>query len=96
MLKRDEGRWGNRECLEAQDAYALHRPIRKRLPRNPYTVNIMDVWECDLVDLQGLSEYNDGIKYLLNVIDVFSKLLTCRASEIEDWTLYHGSVSVGS
>jgi len=56
----------------------------------------MDVWECDLVDLQGLSEYNDGIKYLLNVIDVFSKLLTCRASEIEDWTLYHGSVSVGS
>jgi hypothetical protein len=30
----------------------------------------MDVWECDLVDVEGLSEHNDGIKYLLSVIDV--------------------------
>ena len=57
-----------------QDAYTLHRAVRKRFPRNPYTVtNINDVWESDLVDVQGLSKYNDGIKYLLTVIDVFSK-----------------------
>ena len=32
--------------LEQQDAYTLHRPVRKRLPRNPYSVdNNMDVWE---------------------------------------------------
>ena len=32
--------------LEQQDAYTLHRPVRKRFPRNPYSVeNIMDVWE---------------------------------------------------
>jgi hypothetical protein len=68
-----------REWLEAQDTYTLHRPVRKIFPRNPYTVNnIMDVWECDLVDVQGLSKHNDGIKYLLSVIDVFSKyLLSC-------------------
>ena len=48
--------------LEAQDAYTLLRPVRKRFPRNPYTVNnIMDVWECDFVDLQGLRKYNDCI-----------------------------------
>jgi transposase InsO family protein len=35
----------------------------------------MDVLECDLVDVQGLSKYKDGIKYLLSVIDVFSKYL---------------------
>ena len=35
----------------------------------------MDVKECDLVDLQGLSKYYDGIKYLLSDIDVFSKYL---------------------
>jgi hypothetical protein len=29
----------------------------------------------DLVDVQGLSKYNDGVKYLLTVIDVFSKFL---------------------
>ena len=37
--------------------------------------HIMDVWECDLVDVQGLSKHINGIKYLLIVIDVFSKHL---------------------
>ena len=32
-------------------------------------------WEFDLVVVQGLSKYNDGVKYLLTVIDVFSKFL---------------------
>ena len=33
-----------REWLEAQDTYTLHRPVRKKFPRNPCTVNyIMDV-----------------------------------------------------
>jgi len=35
--------------LEKQDDYTLHRPVRKRFARNPYTVsNVMNVWECDL------------------------------------------------
>ena len=62
--------------LEKQDAYTLHRPLRKRFPRNPYTVNnIMGVWECDLIDVQALRKFNDGYKYLLTAIDVFSKFL---------------------
>jgi len=61
--------------LLKQDAYTLHRAVRKRFHRNSYTVNINDVWESDLVDVQGLSKYNDGVKYLLTVIDVFSKFL---------------------
>ena len=31
--------------------------------------NTNDVYECDLVDVQGLRKYNDGVKYLLTVID---------------------------
>jgi len=59
-----------------QDAYTLHRAVRKCFHRNPYTVNnINGAWECDLVDVQGLSKYNDGVKYLLTVIDVFSIFL---------------------
>jgi len=62
--------------FERQDAYTLHRPVRKRFPRHPYSVdNIMDVWKCDLVDVQVLSRHNDGVKYLLTVIDVFSNFL---------------------
>ena len=35
----------------------------------------MDVWEADLLDVQNVSEFNDNYKYLLTVIDFFSKLL---------------------
>ena len=65
-----------RAWLERQDAYTLHKPVRKHFPRNPYIVtNVMDVWEADLLDVQGISKFNDNFKYLLTVIDVFSKFL---------------------
>jgi len=43
--------------LEEKDAYTLHRPVRKRFARNPYTVtNVMNVWECDLLDVQAYAK----------------------------------------
>jgi len=64
--------------LEEQDAYTMHRRVRKPFPRNPYTVNnINDVWEYDLVDVQSLSKYNGGVKYLLTVIDVLANRNSC-------------------
>ena len=60
--------------LLQQDAYTIHRPTRKTFPRNPYMViNMMDVWECDLMDMRSLRKYNEKFKYLLSVKDVFSK-----------------------
>ena len=39
----------------------MHRPERKRFPRNPYSVtNVMENWEYDLVDVQALGRYNDN------------------------------------
>ena len=62
--------------LEEQDAYMLHRPVRKYFARNPYTVsNVMKVWECDVLDFQAYVKYNDKYKYILSVIGEFSKLL---------------------
>ena len=62
--------------LEKQDAYTLHRQVRKHFPRNPYTANnVMDVWECDLVDVLALARFKSNYKFLLATIDVFSKYL---------------------
>jgi len=33
------------------------------------------VWECDLIDVQEFRKFNDNYKFLLTVIDVFSKYL---------------------
>jgi len=68
--KRDVGEW-----LSGQDMYTLRKPVRKRFPRNPYTVtNIDDVWEMDLAELSSFSKYNDKYKHLLNVIEYFHVL----------------------
>jgi hypothetical protein len=62
--------------FEYQDAYTMHRPARRRSLRNPYTLaNLMDFWECDILDMQSLSKYNDTYRCILSVIDVFSKYL---------------------
>jgi len=38
-----------------------------------YVKGIDEIWAGDLVDLQVYSDYNDGVKYLLTIVDVFSK-----------------------
>ena len=60
------------EWLSGQDTYSLHKPVRKRFPRHPYTVTyIDDVWQMDLAHLSSLSKYNNKYKYLLIIIDIF-------------------------
>jgi transposase InsO family protein len=62
--------------LESQDAYSLHRPLRRKFPRLHYNVtNIDDVWEGDLIELRNLKSYNDGYSYILVIIDVLSKFV---------------------
>jgi len=62
--------------LGMQDVYTLHRQLRRKFPRNPYTVNnLFDVWESDLIDVQDFGKFNDNYKFLVTVIDVFSKFL---------------------
>lgn len=57
----------------------LHKPLRKNFPRKAVTsYGIDDLWQADLVEmdsghLKGISKFNKGMKYLLTVIDVFSK-----------------------
>ena len=58
-----------------QDAFTLHKPIRKNFKRRiTFTTGIDDLWQADLVGLFSISKYNDGYKFLLTVIDVFSKV----------------------
>ena len=57
-----------------QLANELHKPIiRKFKKRKVYSSFRDNIWGVDLADMQSLSKYNKGIKYLLCVIDLFSK-----------------------
>ena len=57
-----------------QLAEELHKPARRKFPqRRVISSGIDNIWSADLVDMQAFSRQNKGNKYLLNVIDVFSK-----------------------
>jgi len=61
--------------LDRQLVYTLHRYAGKKYVRNKVFVSGIDEqWQADLVDLQSLEKYNDGYKYLMTCIDLFSKL----------------------
>ncbi len=60
--------------LADEHAYSLHRPARRTYPRNRTYVSGIDAqWQADLADMQTLAKDNDGMRYILTVIDVFSK-----------------------
>jgi len=64
--------------LKSQPTYTLHRDRRIRFKRNYYNItNIDDLWEMDLIDMQKYSRNNKGNKYILAVIDCFSKFAWC-------------------
>ena len=59
-----------------QLADELHKPIiRKFIKRKVYSLFRDNIWEVDLADMQSLSKYNNGIKYLLWAINLFSKYI---------------------
>ena len=65
-----------RNWLKDQDSYSLFKPVKHKFKRNRViTQGIDDLWDMDLADVNNLSKYNHGVKYLLIVIDVFSKYL---------------------
>ena len=60
--------------LNEQLAEELHKPIiRKFKKRKVYSTFNDNIWDADLADMQLLSKYNKGIRFLLCVIDIFSK-----------------------
>lgn len=62
------------DWLAAQDAYTLHKPVKRRFPRLYYNLrNLDDVWEIDIAVLTSLEKFNDGFNYILVVIDALSK-----------------------
>lgn len=66
------------EWLMKQKTYTLHKDRRVRFKRCKYNIcNIDDLWEIDLIDMQHISRKNSGQKYILAVIDCFSKYAWC-------------------
>ena len=57
-----------------QLANEIHNPIIRKCKKGKVYSSFRDnIWGVDLADMQTLSRYNKGIKYLLCAIHLFSK-----------------------
>ena len=62
----------NKENIQLADE--LHKPIiRKFKKRKVYSSFRDNIWGADLADMQLISKFNKGFRFLLCVIDIFSK-----------------------
>ena len=63
-----------RQALEQVDAYTLHREYKKPRHTNPFfAFERRKHFQADLISIEELQADNEGIKYLLLIIDVFTR-----------------------
>ena len=63
-----------KEALEHIDTYVLHREFKRPKIFNPYYIyKRRDLVQADLIDISSIKNQNDNVRYLLLIIDVFSR-----------------------
>lgn len=68
-----------KKWLSHQDTYTRHHKVKRKFRRRKTLARGIDhVWQMDLCDLSKLSRFNKGFKFLLTVIDVFSRYAFVR------------------
>jgi transposase InsO family protein len=73
--------------LAGVDTYTLHRPVvtgKTKRRRRTVVTGIDSTWQADLADLPQFMAYNDGARYVLFVIDVFSRFAWTRSLKNKD------------
>ena len=63
-----------KQWISNQEAYSLHKPIKKRFKRSKTVVSGIDSqYQADLSDVSHISKENDQNRYLLCILDTLSR-----------------------
>ena len=61
-----------KKWLDKQDSYALQKQVRHKYKTTRVHVpGLNDQADVDLMSVENIAKYNDGVEYLLIVIDIF-------------------------
>ena len=75
MIKKTSGGTVKNENISSIElAEELHKPIIKRFKKRKVHSSFIDnIWGANPADMQLISKFNKGIRFLLCVIDIYSK-----------------------
>ena len=73
--KKSSGSGSKNEIIYNKElAEELHKPIIRNLKKKQVDSTFIDnIWGAGLVDMQLISKFNKGFRFLLCVIDIYSK-----------------------
>ena len=79
LLEAVENKSDVKKWLQGERTYTLHKASRKRYNTRRYKVKAPHwLWQTDLVEMISYANVNKGYRYLLTVIDVFSRKAWAR------------------
>lgn len=68
-----------KKILSKEETYSVQKPARKNFKRNRVIVSGFNAqWDGDLMSMENVAKYNNGIKFVLVLIDIFSRYLIVR------------------
>ena len=75
LIKKTSGRTVKIENISYKElAEELHKPVIKKFKKRKVQSHFVDnVWSANLADMQLISNFNKGFRFLLCVIDIYSK-----------------------
>ena len=74
--------WKNRLCLIKNKLKNYTNQLLKNFFKKPYSSLIDNIFCADLADMQLISKFNKGFRFLLCVTDIFSKYAWVIPSKI--------------
>ena len=81
--------------LNEQLAEKLRKPIIKKLKRRKVSGRFKDnIWAVDLAEMESLSSKNKNVKYLLCVIDVFTKYAWVKPLKDKGETVFNAFIEI--
>ena len=82
------------QFLKSQKAHTLHKITQKHFLRRRILASKPGIIaSCDLADLSSLARYNNGYKYIVCFIDVFSRFAQCIPVKRKNATSIHDSLN---
>lgn len=71
-----------RTWIQTQEGYSKNKKVNRQFQRNRVVVGgVDDQWDADLASFFSYAENNDQVKYLLVVVDIFSRYAWVRTLE---------------
>lgn len=68
-----------KKILSNIEAYSVQKPARRHFSRSRVIVSGIDAqWDGDLASMENVAKYNDGVQFLLVLIDIFSRFLIVK------------------